>query len=81
MPDNVYCLGAKITVTLKDGSTLTDYIVKNEGLSSSQTGTVFFGLGKDGEAATVDMQLQNGRQFRIENVGYNRSITFDPDKL
>jgi enediyne biosynthesis protein E4 len=81
MPDNVYCLGAKITVTLKDGRMLTDYIVKNEGLSSSQTGTVFFGLGKDGEVASVDMQLQNGRKFRIENVGYNRSITFDPDNI
>lgn len=81
MPDNVYCLGAKITVTLKDGRMLTDYIVKNEGLSSSQTGTVFFGLGKDGDVASVDMQLQNGRNFRITNVGYNRSITFDPDNI
>ncbi len=81
MPDNVYCLGAKITVTLTDGRMLTDYIVKNEGLSSSQTGTVFFGLGKDGEVASVDMQLQNGRKFRITNVGYNRSITFDPDNI
>jgi len=55
--------------------------VKNEGLSSSQTRTVFFGLGKNGEATTVDMQLQNGRQFRIENVGYNRNVTFDPDNI
>jgi hypothetical protein len=79
MPDNAMCLGAKITITLKDGTTMTDYIVKNEGLSSSQTGIVFFGLGKDGEVLSVDMQLQNGRRFRMGNVGYNRSITFDPN--
>ena len=81
MPDNAMCLGAKITVTLKDGRTLTDYIVKNEGLSSSQTGTVFFGLGTDGVAETVNMQLQNGRRFSVKNAGYNRSITFDPDNI
>ena len=81
MPDNVMCLGAKITVTLKDGSKLTDWIVKNEGLNSSQTGTVFFGLGKSGEAVSVDMQLLNGKRFRVNNPGYNRSITFDPDNV
>lgn len=79
VPDNVDYLGAKITVTLKDGSKLTDWIVKNEGLNSSQTGTVFFGLGKEGEAVSVHMQLNSGRHFVVNNAGYNRSITFDPD--
>ena len=81
MPDNIMCLGAKITVTLTDGTTLTDWIVKNEGLNSSQTGTVFFGLGRYGEAETVDMQLMNGKRFRVDNAGYNRSITFDPANI
>lgn len=81
MPDNIACLGAKIVVTLEDGTKLTDWIVKNEGLNSSQTGTVFFGLGENGVAKTVEMILNNGQRFSVDKAGYNRSITFDPANI
>ncbi len=79
VPDSIEFLGAKVSLSLKDGSRLTNWVIKNEGLNSSQTGTVFFGLGKEGEAVGLEIQLENGSTFNIEDPGFNRSIDFKPE--
>jgi len=80
LPDTIENLGAKIVVMLKDGSKLTDWVVKNEGLNSSQTRTVFFGLGEKQEAVDLNVWLTNGKHFHVRDVGYNRSIKVNPNK-
>ena len=79
VPDRVEYLGAKVKLSLKDGTELTDWVVKNEGLNSSQTGTVFFGLGESGEAVGLEIQLENGKKYNVESPGQDLFIKFDPE--
>ena len=60
LPETVKYVGSTITVTKKDGSTLTDAYVIGEGLGSDQTSTVTFGLGTDTEVSSISIALPNG---------------------
>ena len=71
LPENVKYAGAKITVTKKDGSTLTDAYVIGEGLGSDQTSTVTFGLGADKEISSISVALPDGTTQNISNPKVN----------
>ncbi len=65
LPENAKYVGATITVTRKNGATLTDVYVTGEGLSSDQTSTVTFGLADETEVASVSIALSDGSTLRI----------------
>ena len=71
LPENAKYVGATITVTKKDGSTLTDAYVIGEGLVSDQTSTVTFGLGTDTEIVSVNIALSDGTSQNINNPKVN----------
>jgi len=71
LPENAKYVGATITVTKKDGSTLTDAYVIGEGLGSDQTSTVTFGLGLDTEVESVNLALSDGTTETIANPKVN----------
>jgi len=71
LPENAKYVGATITVTKKDGSTLTDAYVIGEGLGSDQTSTVTFGLGSETEVTSIKIALSNGTTENINNPKVN----------
>ena len=71
LPENAKYVGARIMVTKKDGSTMTDAYVIGEGLGSDQTSTVTFGLGADTEVASVKISLSDGTTQDINNPKVN----------
>ncbi len=60
LPDTVESIGAEVTVTRSDGSTLLQTFIVGEGLCSDQTHTLTFGLA-DGEASAVNVSWLDGR--------------------
>jgi len=75
LPENAKYVGARITVTKKDGSMLTDAYVIGEGLGSDQTSTVTFGLGADTKVASVNIALSDGSSQNINNPQVNKVNT------
>ena len=71
LPENAKYAGASITVTKKDGTTLTDAYVIGEGLGSDQTSTVTFGLGTESEITSVSVALPDGTTQKIQNPKVN----------
>ena len=71
LPENAKYVGARIMVTKKDGSTMTDAYVIGEGLGSDQTSTVTFGLGADTEVASLKISLSDGTTQDINNPKVN----------
>ncbi len=71
LPENAKYAGATITVTKKDGSTLTDVYIIGEGLGSDQTSTVTFGLGSDTAVSAVSVALPDGSTKNINNPKIN----------
>ncbi len=60
LPNTVDSIGAKVTVTRDDGSTLQQTFIVGEGLCSDQTHTLTFGLA-NGDARTIDVAWLNGK--------------------
>ncbi len=71
LPENAKYVGSTITVTKKDGSTLTDAYVIGEGLASDQTATITFGLGTDTEVASVSIALPDGSNQNLVDPKVN----------
>lgn len=71
LPENASYAGARIQVTKKDGSVLTDTYVIGEGLASDQTSTVTFGLGGDKDVSSIEVVLMNGTIKTIANPKIN----------
>jgi len=71
LPENAKYVGTTITVTKKDGSTLTDAYIIGEGLGSDQTSTVTFGLGTDTEIESVSLALPDGTTQLMPNPRVN----------
>ena len=72
LPENAKYLGAIVTVTKNDGSTLTDTYVIGEGLASDQTSTLTFGLGNDTSVRGVKVSLADGSSFDLESPRVNQ---------
>lgn len=71
LPETVKYVGATITVTKKDGTTLTDAYVIGEGLGSDQTSTITFGLDTDTEVSSIRIALPDGSTQNIANPKVN----------
>ena len=71
LPETAKYVGARIMVTKKDGSTLSDAYVIGEGLGSDQTATVTFGLGTDTEVTSVKVALSDGTTQDLPNPKVN----------
>ena len=72
MPETAAYLGAKILVTKKDGSKLSDVYVIGEGLCSDQTATLTFGLGNDPSIESINLYLPNGTSRAITDYQVNQ---------
>ena len=70
-PETAKYAGARVTVTKKDGSKLTDTYVIGEGLASDQTATLTFGLGSATEVTAVSVALPDGSTTSINNPKVN----------
>ena len=71
LPENAKYVGATITVTKNDGTTLTDVYVIGEGLGSDQTATITFGLGADTQVSSIQLALSDGSTQTIPNPRVN----------
>ncbi len=71
LPENNKYVGAVVSVTKEDGSTLTDTYVIGEGLASDQTSTLTFGLGSDTKVSSVTIALSDGTTQSLNNIKVN----------
>jgi len=74
LPDVASSLGAKVTVSIGGGKTLTDWLVVGEGLVSDQTHVLTFGLGDETQCERIDVQYMDGRTQTIENPAIDTII-------
>ncbi len=70
-------LGAKVSVTQADGSVLTDWLTVAEGLTSDQSHTLVFGLGKSGTASSVTVDYTGGTTQTIDNPKVNSTLVIN----
>ena len=61
-----------VTLTLSDGSLLSDAYVLGEGLSADQTSTLTFGLGTDKTVQSATIQYAGGSTKQIESPAINQ---------
>lgn len=78
LPDTAESMGAKVSVTLADGTTLTDWLVTGEGLVCDQTHVLTFGLGSSDECPRIDIAYMDGRTQTIETPVVDSLIEVDP---
>jgi hypothetical protein len=65
--DEVNSIGARLTLTLTDGTVYKNQFYTSEGLGSDQTSNVFFGLGDQTQIRSLDVVFQNGKTVSIES--------------
>lgn len=70
---NAQTLGAKVQVQLSD-KTLTDFLYSGEGLSSDQSGTLTFGLGRNSVARSVIVNYLSGKTDTLKSIKPNEVI-------
>lgn len=71
---NARTLGARVSVQLPN-KTLTDFLYSGEGLSSDQSGTLTFGLGKDSILMnSVVINYLSGKTDTLKNIKPNEVI-------
>lgn len=73
-------INARVTLTLSNGNKITLQKVVGEGLSSDQSNTLFFGLGKSTELPTLQLDLINGAHYEISVEKLNTQINFNLPK-
>lgn len=67
--------GVKATLHIDEDSTLSDVYVVGEGLSSDQTNTITFGLGKASKVETLILDFPSGISDTILNPEINQTLT------
>jgi len=73
LPNTIESVGAEVTVTLDDGSTIVQTFVVGEGLVSDQSHTLIFGLGGNSASSVVVNRLdgsanQQAGTFRNQTI-------------
>ena len=76
LPDTIASIGAKVEVTLGDGSIVRKVFSSGEGLLSDSSHVVIAGLGKQ-KAATVKVIYINGGTQQMTGSYRNESVTFN----
>lgn len=75
LPDMVESIGAKVAVTLDDGTVLKQSFIVGEGLCSDQSHTMIFGLEQK-EVASVQVDYINGIRSETSDVNSNDTLIF-----
>lgn len=76
LPISPVFVNARVTLTHSNGKKITLQKVVGEGLSSDQSNTLFFGLGKSTEIPTLRVELINGASYDIPVEKLNTTIQF-----
>ena len=61
LPNQIESIGAKVTLTLADGSKQSKWFIRGEGLVSDSSPILIFGLG-EGAATSVSVRYLNGKE-------------------
>lgn len=81
LPETSLYAGATVTVTLNDGTILSDVYAIGEGFCSDQTATLTFGLGKLESVASISVLLPNKRgELTVENPAINQVHLLQQDE-
>jgi hypothetical protein len=70
-------IGAKIHVTGASGLEQWNHVTTSTGYGCSSERTVFFGLGKDAAARSVEIRWPSGTVQRLENVAADRYVNVE----
>jgi hypothetical protein len=79
LPSTAEYFGAKVTVELKNGQSLTDWQLSGEGLGSDQEHVLIFGLGVTNIASTVSVLTPSGRTLTTVVNKPDQLIVFNND--
>jgi enediyne biosynthesis protein E4 len=79
LPDRPSSIGALITLTREDGSTMIGQYFTSEGLGSDQSSEVSFGLGQTADIRSVSIRYQDGSEERFDSPGPNTVIVAGGD--
>ncbi len=77
LPNTPKYINARVTLTKLDNQKITLQRVIGEGLTSDQTSTLFFGLGKDQSLPKLHLALINGENFDILVNEINTTLTLE----
>lgn len=75
LPNQIESVGAKVTVTLSDGSRQSKWFIRGEGLVSDSSPIMIFGLA-DARAESVTVKYLNGRQEETKDGLASGSVSF-----
>ena len=75
LPNTIESVGAKVSVTLEDGTTLVQTFIVGEGLVSDQSHTLIFGLGVD-SAVLIEARFLDGSIKQLDGMFRNQRIKF-----
>jgi len=75
LPDNIHSIGATITATLSDGSTLSRPYVSGEGLCSDSSRIVILGLAES-SVTEVAVTYLNGQTQQLQGDFQNQLVKF-----
>ncbi len=74
LDDNAENLGAKVEVITTGGKKITEDFIVGEGLTSDQSATLHFGLGKD-NVKSVIVKYISGKEYSFSNPKINTRLT------
>ncbi len=72
-------VGAKVTLTMKDGSQRISEVRAGGGYLSQGPATALFGLGSTGEASKVSVAWADGKSSTLENPGEGPVVIAQPE--
>ena len=74
-PGNLTGVGARVTLTLNDGTRQTAQVDAGSSYLSQSSSTLFFGLGRDRNATTIEVRWPNGTTTKTSPGTEERQIT------
>lgn len=73
-----HSLGAKVVVKTKSGKTMTGFFIPNQGLCTSQTNTLFFGLGTENDLESVHIKYMDATHRHFDSPQINHELRVTP---
>jgi hypothetical protein len=67
-------LGAKVVVKMANGKTKTGFFVPTQGLCTYQTNSLFFGLGREKEIESIQVNFLDGKHQRFDHPQANQDL-------
>ncbi len=78
LPNSAVSLGARVYVTLSDGTVLSDQFATSEGLGSDSNHDLVFGIGAERTALQVKVVFADGHARVIESPPVNSVLVVEP---